>query len=145
MARVVERGLGISKPWGECSHYDFVVEAAGRFLRVQVKSTAVKRRNGYVCAVRDCRGEPYESDAFDFLAVYVIPLEVWYLIPAELIAGQGSVAVYPGLKSAKYARYREAWELLEGRVGRIEGCAEGRRFVVEGAFVGMVAGMAVSG
>jgi hypothetical protein len=139
MVRAAERGLFLSKPWGECSHYDFVVEAAGRLLRVQVKSTSVKRRNGYVCAVRNCRGEAYEKDAFDFLAAYVIPLDVWYIIPASLIAGQGSVAVYPRLTTAKYARHREAWELLGAvagknarstRVGRIEACVDSGKWAV---------------
>ncbi len=124
MVRAAERGMRISKPWGECAHYDFVVEAGGRFLRVQVKSTTTRRRNGYICAVRDCRGKAYEDDAFDLLAVYVIPLDLWYIIPAELMAGQGSVALYPRLKTAKYSRYLEAWELLEGTVGRIEACGE---------------------
>jgi PD-(D/E)XK endonuclease len=38
MARAAERGLCVSKPWGDTSHYDFVVESeAARLLRVQVK------------------------------------------------------------------------------------------------------------
>ncbi len=76
MVRAAEHGLRLSKPWGECAHYDFVVEAAGRFLRVQVKSTTTKRRNGYVCAVRDCRGNAYADGAFDFLA-YLLASGEW--------------------------------------------------------------------
>ncbi|HEX4486076.1 MAG TPA: hypothetical protein VH088_07410 [Terriglobales bacterium] len=54
------------------------------------------------------------GDAFDFVAVHVIPEEVWYIIPAEKVRGQGSVALYPRLARAKYAPYKEAWELLRG-------------------------------
>jgi hypothetical protein len=44
MARAAEQGFQVSKPWGETARYDFVVEAAGRFVRVQVKSTMFRDR-----------------------------------------------------------------------------------------------------
>jgi hypothetical protein len=37
MARASEHGLSISKPWGDSCRYDFIVEHAGKFLRVQVQ------------------------------------------------------------------------------------------------------------
>ena len=129
MVRAAEYGLQVSKPWGETAHYDFAVEAAGHFARVQVKSTMFKDRGGYSCSVRGCSG-PYVGEVFDFVAVYVIPKDAWYIIPAEVIRGQGSVAVYPQLKKSKYERYREAWHLLPGaaskeaRIDCIEACAE---------------------
>ncbi len=127
MARAAEQGLQVTKPWGETARYDFVVENEGRFVRVQVKSTMFKDRGGYSCSVRGSRGV-YKGDVFDFVAVYVIPEDLWYIIPAEKIRGQGSVAIYPKLKGAKYDGYKEAWRLLresvEGRVERLEGCVE---------------------
>ena len=116
MARAAEQGFQVSKPWGETARYDFVVEAAGRFVRVQVKSTMFLDRGGYSCSVRGCNG-PYVGDVFDFLAVYLIPEDLWYIVPAELVRGQGSIAVYPQLKKSKYGAYREAWDLLCG--GRV--------------------------
>ena len=53
-----------------------------------------KDRGGYSCTVRGCRG-PYKGDPFDFVAAYLIPEDVWYIIPAEKIRGQGSIALYP--------------------------------------------------
>jgi hypothetical protein len=47
MARASEHGLSISKPWGDSCRYDFIVEHAGKFLRVQVKSTTCLKRNSY--------------------------------------------------------------------------------------------------
>ncbi len=70
-------------------------------MRVQVKSTMFKDRGGYSCTVRGCRG-PYEGDPFDFLAAYLIPVDMWYIIPAERFSGQGSIALYPQLKKSKY-------------------------------------------
>lgn len=123
MGRAAELGLQVSKPWGETAQYDFIVEYKGELARVQVKSTMFKDRGGYSCTVRDSRG-PYQGDAFDFLAAYLIPEDVWYIIPAERLKGQGSIALYPKLKNAKYGRYKEAWELLKGVVEQLEACAE---------------------
>ncbi len=127
MLRAVELGLHLSKPWGEVMPYDFVVEHLGKFVRVQVKSTMFQDRGGYSCSVRGWNG-PYQGDPFEYLAVYVFQEDLWYIIPAELVVGQGSVALYPRLKNAKYGPYKEAWHLLrEGlpaRVDSIQACVE---------------------
>jgi hypothetical protein len=55
---------------------------------------------------------------------------LWYIIPAEMVVGQGSIALYPKLKTAKYGPYKEAWHLLRNeeakpsRVGWIEASVE---------------------
>jgi PD-(D/E)XK endonuclease len=92
MAAAAEHGLSVNKPWGEMAQYDFVVEHGARFLRVQVKSTTFKDRGGYSCSVRPCRGA-YAGNSFDFVAVYVIPEDVWFIIPEAFIRDQRSVAL----------------------------------------------------
>jgi hypothetical protein len=111
MTAAAEHGLCVTKPWGETTQYDFVVEYRRRFMRVQVKSTAFKDRGGYSCSVRGSRGA-YMEDAFDFVAVYVVPEDVWFIIPEEVVRGRPSIAIYPRLKKSKYGKYREAWRLL---------------------------------
>jgi hypothetical protein len=111
MAAATEHGLHITKPWGETLQYDFVVERNARFVRVQVKSTGFKDRGGYSCSVRPCRGA-YEGNPFDFVAVYIVPEDIWYIIPERVVHGRRSVAIYPQLERSKYGVYREAWELL---------------------------------
>ena len=111
MTAAAERGLCVTKPWGETSQYDFVVEHKARFVRVQVKSTGFKDRGGYSCSVRGSRGA-YVGDPFDFVAVYVVPEDVWFIIPEHVVRGRPSIALYPRLKRSKYGRYREAWGLL---------------------------------
>ncbi len=128
MARAAEQGLQVTKPWGETARYDFAVEHEGRFVRVQVKSTMFRENDGYSFTVRGCRG-PYVGDPFDFVAAYLIPEDIWYIIPAGKFQGQGSIGLYPRLKKSKYGRYKEAWDLLRGKlrragiVDRIEACA----------------------
>ena len=110
--------------------YDFAIEHEGQFARVQVKSTMFIDRGGYSCTVRGADG-PYEGDPFDYLAAYIFQEEMWYIIPAELVVGQGSIALYPRYRRSKYREYKEAWQLLRatpggngGVIGRIEASAE---------------------
>ena len=129
MAMATENGIEVSKPYGEMAHYDFVVEHEGRLARVQVKSTMYRNGRGYACTMRGWRG-PYGLNAFDYVAVYLILEDLWYIVPAKNIRGQWTVTLNPNLKNARYEPYREAWYLLRGesarsgRVGSIEACAE---------------------
>ena len=53
MTSAAVHGLCVSKPWGETAHYDFVVDANRRLLRVQVKSTlnSPTRNRGYLTTI----------------------------------------------------------------------------------------------
>jgi hypothetical protein len=121
MATANQHGLPVSKPWGEMCSYDFVIGKTGRFVSVQVKSTLSKEKNGYECSVRGGH-QAYPAGSFDFLAAYVVPEDVWYIIPAKLIHGKECVTLFPNSPTAKYEPYREAWELLREAVAR--GAAE---------------------
>lgn len=130
MMRALELGLHLNKPWGEVVPYDFAIEHEGQFARVQVKSTMFIDRGGYSCTVRGSDG-PYEGDPFDYLAAYIFQEEMWYIIPAELVVGQGSIALYPRYRRSKYREYKEAWHLLRSAprgervvIDRIEASAE---------------------
>jgi len=87
---------------------------------------------------------PYSGDPFDFVAAYLIPEDLWYIIPAEKFQGQGSIALYPKLKNSKYGRYKEAWHLQRGKpprgeitVARIDACAA--KFIRRFAFLAVKA------
>jgi hypothetical protein len=127
--RAIERGLILAMPWGESSGYDFTVDQGSRIVRVQVKSTIFKEgKEGYSCTLKDSKG-PYKKNSFDFVAAYVIPQDVWFILPEKVVRGMWSVGLYPKLERAKYREYQEAWDLLRGkapgRIVRIEACAEG--------------------
>jgi hypothetical protein len=112
MARASEHGLSVSKPWGECCRYDFIVEHAGKLLRVQVKSTTCRKRNSYTYHVN---GRAYTSEQIDFLAIYIIPKNIWYIFPAEVISKfTRNVVMSPHMKVSKHGVYKEAWHLLRG-------------------------------
>ena len=116
MVRAVEQGLPVSRPWGDSNSFDFVVGKPGRFVSVQVKSTTVKNGGGYACAVRQ-NGAKYARGAFDFVAAYVIPEDVWYIIPAKKLGGRGYVTLCSNSGEANFEEYREAWHLLREAAG----------------------------
>lgn len=67
MARAGERGLQVSKPWGESNSYDFVVGTKGKFVSVQVKSTTFKVETGYDCTIRGSGHTEYRRRSFVLL------------------------------------------------------------------------------
>ena len=125
MTRAAEHGLAITKPWGEMSRYDFAVEHRGRFLRVQVKSTKLKRRGSYCCSVFT-NGQPYQRNEIDFVAAYVIPVDTWYIVPAHVFEGQYHIHLLPHLKTSKFDPYREAWHLLRAKPAKSRAAKSGR-------------------
>jgi hypothetical protein len=112
MAAAAENGLDVIRPWGDSAQYDFVVEHKTRFLRVQVKSTGFKCNGGYPCAVRGTRPR-YVDHAWDFLAAYVVPEDLWYIIPWPVFDGQASVELRPAMATSKYGKYQGAWDLVK--------------------------------
>lgn len=115
MARTKELGFRLVRPWGESSRYDVGLEWGGVFKRVQVKSTIYKVGGSYIGNTRpDDDRRPYTVQQIDFLAAYVIPVDVWYILPARVATAlKGNIWLSPQKKGHKYERYAEAWELLK--------------------------------
>lgn len=113
MARAVERGLAVSRPYGDSQSYDVGVESHGRFLRVQVKSTTFCRKGSYTCNVVGAGRKRYPRGVLDFFAVCLVPIDLWYIIPFDVMAGNLSLNLTPQ-KGHKFAQYMEAWNLLLG-------------------------------
>ena len=56
------------------------------------------------------------GDCFDFVAVYLIPEDLWYIIPARLVlhGRMGAIVLSPSVPGHKWEPYLEAWSLLRG-------------------------------
>ena len=113
LARAATFTFDISKPWGESYRYDMVVNAGYGFLRVQVKCTERYAESRYRVSGAGCN-DAYTADEIDFIAAYIIPENIWYIVPIHAFASHKSLRFYPrdGRKS-KYEKYREAWCLLK--------------------------------
>ena len=87
MAKAAELGFQLNTPLGDTAQYDVVIDLGGRFIRVQVKSTRFQASNlkpgNFVASLVHVCGPDhrYRQSDFDYLAVYCIPDDVWYIIP----------------------------------------------------------------
>ncbi len=127
MARAAGMGFRIAKPLGDSYRWDVVVEHEFGFRRVQIKCTSQRVDNGYLCGTYTSKGHLYTASEIDFLAVYVIPEDIWYIIPISTLAGayHAFLNPHPRRGVGKFEKYREAWDLLR-QPGRfdIQACAD---------------------
>jgi len=123
MVQAMLHGFQVSRPWGDSASYDIGLESGSRILRVQVKSTSYRTGTGYFCQFKPSAGRKtkYSVEQIEFFAAYVIPQDVWYLIPSSALLGVPSkdgAMICPMRKHKKpyykFECYREAWELLRG-------------------------------
>ena len=114
LGRASEQRFRVSKPWGNTSPYDLMVEKEGAIYRVQVKSTTAKvSAKGYNCGMPTGKRLQNILKEIDFVAAYVIPLDLWYIIPAGVVrVRKGKISLHPWCRRSKYERYLEAWYLL---------------------------------
>lgn len=112
MARAAGMGLCVCKPYGDSAQYDVGIEDGGRMLRVQIKSTTYSRDGAFTCNVVGRGHVGYATGVVDFFAIYLVPLDVWYILPFEATAGTVSLQFAPERTGHKYQRYMEAWYLL---------------------------------
>jgi hypothetical protein len=121
MSKAIELGFQIAKPLGDTAQYDVVLDLGARFIRVQIKSTYFQASNlkpgNFVASLFHVNGpnRRYERSDFDYLAVYCIPIDTWYIIPSAEASRKHAIRVCPGDQQNQWEHYREAWYLLHDR------------------------------
>jgi len=114
-------GMKVSRPFGNAWRYDVGVENGGRVLRVQVKSSIYRRREGvYSVNVKGPQRKKYAPGTVDYFAILLIPIDDWYIIPYEAMG----MHFTPRSKRDKYDQYREAWHLLKETGLTIQACVD---------------------
>jgi hypothetical protein len=110
----IAQGLGfnVGKLWGDSAPYDVVLEMDGRFLQVQVKSTGRMVEGCYICQLHGFGNRLYTAKEVDYFACYVVPADIWYVLPVTRVLGMNVVGLTPHRKGHKYERYMEAWWFL---------------------------------
>jgi hypothetical protein len=123
IAKAVEMGFVVAKPWGDSEPYDFIVNTRKdfNFWRVQVKSAHVVGQDGG-CSFRahDHAQQSYSSESIDALVAYARPMNAWYVLPVRVVQELKSLMLYPNSrkKRSRFERWRESWEILRKRVRR---------------------------
>jgi hypothetical protein len=108
-------GFGVAKPWGDSEPYDFILDSGQRLWRVQLKSASHHFNRRYDVHAKRGKDEKvmYTRADIDILVAYLIPIDVWYVIPVEKIEKK-ALYFYPygGARHARHEAYREAWGLM---------------------------------
>jgi hypothetical protein len=118
LAKASSLGFGVAKPWGDSERYDFVVDSGHGFWRVQVKSTQRYAESRYRVKAAGWKAT-YTCDEIDFLVAYVVPEDLWYVVPIQAFASRKNLRFYPhGGRKARYEKYREAWCLMAAPGGQ---------------------------
>jgi hypothetical protein len=116
LARATHLGFSVLIPWGDSDRYDSVVELSHGLLRVQVKSATLYAENRYRVKTTGASGRVYTSKEIDFFVAYIVPENIWYIIPIQAIGRRKGVRFYPHTRRqsrALFEKYREAWCLLD--------------------------------
>jgi PD-(D/E)XK endonuclease len=120
LAKAADLGFTVLKPWGDSEAYDFVLDAhhgARGFSRVQVKSAHRKGQGdkGYSFSAHDFSLHAYRERDVDAFIAYVVPEDVWYVIPIRDLKSTRGIHLFPTSKRrrSKYEKYRDAWWHLE--------------------------------
>lgn len=76
LAKAAGLGFRVSKPWGESSRYDLIVDNGRTLLRVQVKSAhRAGEYGGYTFHAHGNTACAYRASEIDLLVAYVVPVE----------------------------------------------------------------------
>jgi hypothetical protein len=117
MSKAASLGFGVAKPYGDSDRFDFILSWGRRLWRVQVKSTRTAKHGVYEISAHGRWGahDIYTKDEIGFIVAYVVPKNVWYIIPIEATRGRKRLCLHPNVPRKacyKYEKYREAWWLM---------------------------------
>jgi hypothetical protein len=115
MHKATSLGFPLALPYGHLHRYDFIVDGGRNLWRVQVKTSSFLVR-GFcrLCVYNYNSRAGYTESEIDFVAVYIIPEDTWYILPVREILERRTLFFRPNgyTGSDPYAHYREAWHLL---------------------------------
>ena len=107
-------GFSVAKPWGDSDRYDFILENGAQSWRVQIKSAYVRGSHNYCIRASDSAHRKYRIGEIDFVIAYVVPEDVWYVIPVHAFSQSATISLTPASprRKSRFEKYREAWCLL---------------------------------
>jgi hypothetical protein len=105
----------------EGAPFDRIVSNLFKNIRVQLKSTKnintknrIKPRYSFdITRLKNGKRLPYSKEDCDYIAVLIITIDVWYIIPIEELKTFSGFSICPDSNTSKYSKYKEAWFLFE--------------------------------
>jgi PD-(D/E)XK endonuclease len=115
-------GFGVAKPWGDSDPYDLIVDSGRRLWRVQVKSAyRAGEYGGYTFHAHGNENKKvYSLKEIDVLVAYVVPEDLWYVVPVSVFRKIKSMKLFPvsRRRRSKFEVYREDWEFFGNKTRR---------------------------
>jgi len=114
MSSAYENGFSVLQPFSDSKPYDFVLEKQGRFLRVQVKTcgTPLDEKGWFRFTIG--RGSSskyaYSPKNIDVIACYIKCLDIFYLIPIQLIRTI-TVRLKPFEDDSRLIEFKNNWNI----------------------------------
>ena len=105
-----KKGFIVSKPYGDNSRYDFIVDFDGILARVQVRATASKGGKGYRFSTVYGKNKGLDKSNIDYLAAYILSEDIWYIIPISIIKNSKTIRINPNSKNDKFIQYKDRWD-----------------------------------
>jgi PD-(D/E)XK endonuclease len=124
--KATELGFMVAQPYGLGYPFDFIVQGGQGLWRLQVKAAVHMRHGLYAVSIYRKLGgrrQAYRECDVDFVAVYIIPEDTWYILPVREVENRQMLMFRPkGYRRRDiYAHYREAWHLLREPDGLVFG------------------------
>ena len=104
-----KKGFVVSKPYGDNSRYDFIVDFDGILARVQIRATASKGGKGYRFSNVYGKNKGLDKSNIDYLAAYILSEDIWYIIPISIIKNSKTIRINPNSKNDKFIQYKDRW------------------------------------
>lgn len=125
----VEQGLNVSVPYGDNARYDFIIDIQGKLLRVQVKTSSLKKADDEGAIHFSCRSSytssqgvsnvKYTCDEIDFFATFW--KGICYLVPIQECSVEKTLRLAPPkngqVKGITFASEYELSKQLEKIIG----------------------------
>ena len=129
VTKAMSLGFNVCKPMGETPGFDFIVEGAipqrpcpersrgvessRAVYKVQVKSGWAEWHGGYPVKISNAHRN-YSADETDFIVIYIVPEDAWYVMPVAAAAPARMASFYPHVTNSRgrLEIYRDAWHLL---------------------------------
>jgi len=124
--KATELGFMVAQPYGSGYPFDFIVQGGQALWRLQVKAAVHMSHGLYAVSIYRHMGrrrQAYRGCDVDFVAVYIVPEETWYILPVREVVNRVTLLFRPKgyHRPDIYAHYREAWHLLREPDGLVFG------------------------
>jgi hypothetical protein len=125
-ARALKEGLDVFLPCGDHLPQDcIVVNGAGKVFKVQIKGTSSRavsshpnskiERYKVIAAGGSNSKTPIDCTKVDVVACYILPLDLWYLIPCLALNNAVSAWFTPNYEKtkSKFEPFKEGWDYFK--------------------------------